>query len=88
MPFYMGNEAPVSEAKLEKFAYWHPELGFSVLDVNKMPQAIIKEANITQMPTIQIYKDKEKVAEIIGSDDSDRVIAALGKRVEELQLKH
>lgn len=77
----------MSEAKLEKFAYWHPELGFSVLDVNKMPQAIIKKANITLMPTIQIYKNKEKVAEIIGSDDSDRVIAALRKRVEELQLE-
>jgi thiol-disulfide isomerase/thioredoxin len=78
-------KAPALEAKLEKFAYWHPELVFSVLDVNKMPQAIVQKAGVTKMPTLQIYRNEEKVAEIIGSDDSDRVIAALRKTIEELQ---
>ena len=80
-----SNKNPRQEAKLEKFAYWHPELGFSILDVNTMPQAIVRRANVTQMPTLQIYRDGEIVGEIVGAEDSDRVIAALRKRVEELQ---
>jgi thiol-disulfide isomerase/thioredoxin len=73
------------KAKLEKFAHWHPDLVFSVLDVNTIPQAIVQTAGVTQMPTLQIYRNEEMVAEIIGSDDADRVIAALRKTVEELQ---
>ena len=80
-----SKKNPRREAKLEKFAYWHPELGFSILDVNTMPQAIVKRVNVTQMPTLQIYRDGEIVGEIVGADDSDRVVAALRKCVEELQ---
>jgi len=37
------------------------------------------------MPTLQVYKDGEKVAEIVGSEESDQVIVALRKTLEELQ---
>lgn len=56
-----------------------------MLDVNKMPGEVIKKVKVTQMPTIQIYRGGEMVTEIIGAEESEKVIATLGLRLEEMQ---
>ncbi|XP_072952947.1 thioredoxin-like 3-1, chloroplastic isoform X1 [Typha angustifolia] len=53
--------------KLEKLAAeYHPRIKFYFIDVNKVSQALVKRGNISKMPTIQIWKDGEWKAEVIG----------------------
>lgn len=53
--------------KLEKLAAeYHPRIKFYVVDVNKVPQSLVKRGNISKMPTIQLWKDGEWKAEVIG----------------------
>ncbi|CAL9133443.1 unnamed protein product [Musa textilis] len=53
--------------KLEKLAAeYHPRVKFYFVDVNKVPQALVKWGNISKMPTIQLWKDGEWKAEVIG----------------------
>jgi thiol-disulfide isomerase/thioredoxin len=55
--------------KLEKLAAeFHPHIQFYCIDVNAVPSALVKRAGVTKMPTIQLWKDKEKHAEVIGGD--------------------
>ncbi|EMS48370.1 Thioredoxin-like 3-1, chloroplastic [Triticum urartu] len=39
---------------------------FYFVDVNKVPQAVVKRGNISKMPTIQLWKDGEWKEEVIG----------------------
>ncbi|RVW30796.1 Thioredoxin-like 3-1, chloroplastic [Vitis vinifera] len=39
---------------------------FYSVDVNNVSQALVKRGNITKMPTIQLWKDGEMKAEVIG----------------------
>ncbi|CAL4967251.1 unnamed protein product [Urochloa decumbens] len=52
--------------RLEKIAGEYPGVRFYFVDVNKVPQAVVKRGNITKMPTIQLWKDGEWKAEVIG----------------------
>ncbi|KAK3155419.1 hypothetical protein QOZ80_2BG0203090 [Eleusine coracana subsp. coracana] len=52
--------------RLEKIAGEYPGVRFYFVDVNKVPQAVVKRGNITKMPTIQLWKDGEWVEEVIG----------------------
>ncbi|KAL6273143.1 hypothetical protein ACE6H2_023835 [Prunus campanulata] len=53
--------------KLEKLAAeYDTKIKFYYVDVNKVPQALVKRGNISKMPTIQIWKDGEFKAEVIG----------------------
>ncbi|WOK96134.1 hypothetical protein Cni_G04841 [Canna indica] len=53
--------------KLEKLAAeYYPRVRFFLVDVNKVPQVLVKRGNITKMPTIQLWKDKEWKDEVIG----------------------
>ncbi|KAL6635209.1 hypothetical protein ACP70R_027880 [Stipagrostis hirtigluma subsp. patula] len=52
--------------RLEKIAGEYPGVRFYFVDVNKVPQAVVKRGNITKMPTIQFWKDGEWKAEVIG----------------------
>ncbi|KAI7998564.1 thioredoxin-like 3-1, chloroplastic [Camellia sinensis] len=53
--------------KLEKMAAeYDTKLKFYCVDVNKVPQALVKRGNISKMPTIQLWKDGEMKAEVIG----------------------
>ncbi|CAM6040354.1 unnamed protein product [Sphagnum compactum] len=55
--------------KLEKLAAeFHPHIQFYCVDVNAVSSALVKRAGVTKMPTIQLWKDKEKHAEVIGGD--------------------
>jgi thioredoxin 1 len=74
------------KAKLEKFSVFFPSLTFSVLDVNAMPGEVIKDVDVTQMPTIQIYRNREMLKEIIGADESDAVVGKLRNYLEEIGI--
>jgi thiol-disulfide isomerase/thioredoxin len=53
--------------KLEKLAAeYDTKIKFYCVDVNKVPQALVKRGNISKMPTIQLWKDGEMKAEVIG----------------------
>ncbi|XP_044954147.1 thioredoxin-like 3-1, chloroplastic isoform X1 [Hordeum vulgare subsp. vulgare] len=52
--------------KLEKIAGEFPGVRFYFVDVNKVPQAVVKRGNISKMPTIQLWKDGEWKEEVIG----------------------
>ncbi|XP_052176023.1 thioredoxin-like 3-1, chloroplastic [Diospyros lotus] len=53
--------------KLEKLAAeFDPKMKFYCVDVNKVPQALVKRGNISKMPTIQLWKDGEMKEEVIG----------------------
>ncbi|XP_073109894.1 thioredoxin-like 3-1, chloroplastic [Elaeis guineensis] len=53
--------------KLEKVAAeYHPRVKFYYVDVNKVSQDLVKRGNISKMPTIQLWKDGELKAEVIG----------------------
>ncbi|KQK01673.1 thioredoxin-like 3-1, chloroplastic [Brachypodium distachyon] len=52
--------------KLEKIAGEYPGVRFYFVDVNKVPQAVVKRGNISKMPTIQLWKDGEWKEEVIG----------------------
>ncbi|KAM0878589.1 hypothetical protein ACQ4PT_034767 [Festuca glaucescens] len=54
--------------KLEKIAGEYPGVRFYFVDVNKVPQALVKRGNISKMPTIQLWKDGEWKEEVIGGD--------------------
>ncbi|KAK1620354.1 hypothetical protein QYE76_025871 [Lolium multiflorum] len=54
--------------KLEKIAGEYPGVRFYFVDVNKVPQVLVKRGNISKMPTIQLWKDGEWKEEVIGGD--------------------
>ncbi|KAL5545442.1 hypothetical protein UlMin_005129 [Ulmus minor] len=61
--------------KLEKLAAeYDTKLKFYFVDVNKVPQSLVKRGNISKMPTIQIWKDGEMKAEVIGGHKAWLVI--------------
>ncbi|KAL0927130.1 hypothetical protein M5K25_001289 [Dendrobium thyrsiflorum] len=69
--------------KLEKLAAeFHPRIKFYFVDVNKVPQALIKRGNVSKMPTIQLWKDGEWKAEIIGGHKAWLVIEEVREMIQ------
>lgn len=61
--------------KLEKLAAeYHPDVKFYVVDVNIVPATLVTRAGVTKMPTIQLWKNKEKAGEIVGGDQGSLVM--------------
>ncbi|PTQ37266.1 hypothetical protein MARPO_0058s0054 [Marchantia polymorpha] len=61
--------------KLEKLAAsYHPSIRFYYVDVNNVPQALVKRAAVTDMPTIQIWRDGAHQAQVIGGQQAAIVI--------------
>ncbi|AED91050.1 Thioredoxin domain [Arabidopsis thaliana x Arabidopsis arenosa] len=53
--------------KLEKLAAeYNNRAKFYYVDVNKVPQTLVKRGNISKMPTIQLWKEDEMKEEVIG----------------------
>ncbi|KAL1196907.1 Thioredoxin-like 3-1 [Cardamine amara subsp. amara] len=53
--------------KLEKLAAeYNNKAKFYYVDVNKVPQTLVKRGNISKMPTIQLWKEDEMKEEVIG----------------------
>ncbi|KAA8516976.1 hypothetical protein F0562_017206 [Nyssa sinensis] len=61
--------------KLEKLAAeYDTKIKFYYVDVNSVPQALVKRGNVSKMPTIQLWKDGEMKAEVIGGHKAWLVI--------------
>ncbi|WJX17437.1 Thioredoxin-like 3-2, chloroplastic [Trifolium repens] len=69
--------------KLEKLAVdYYPRLLFYSVDVNAVSHKLIACAGVTKMPTIQLWKDNKKQAEVIGGNKSHFVINEVQEMIE------
>ncbi|XP_019440811.1 PREDICTED: thioredoxin-like 3-1, chloroplastic [Lupinus angustifolius] len=69
--------------KLEKLAAeFDTKVKFYYVDVNKVPQTLVKRGNISKMPTIQIWKDGEMKAEVIGGHKGWLVIEEVREMIQ------
>ncbi|KAK2454210.1 WCRKC thioredoxin [Trifolium repens] len=69
--------------KLEKLAVdYYPRLQFYSVDVNAVSHKLIARAGVTKMPTIQLWKDSKKQAEVIGGNKSYFVINEVQEMIE------
>ena len=75
------------KGKLEKYASRHDPnaVKFCVVDVNAVPQAMIRKCGVTKMPTLQIYRGSEKVWELVAGEDGESVLHKLTFAIEEQQ---
>ncbi|KAI3412260.1 Thioredoxin domain-containing protein [Psidium guajava] len=61
--------------KLEKLAAeYESKIRFYRVDVNKVPQTLVKRGNVSKMPTLQLWKDGEMKEEVIGGHKAWLVI--------------
>ncbi|KAL6138192.1 hypothetical protein ACLB2K_063477 [Fragaria x ananassa] len=77
--------------KLEKLAAeYETKVKFYYVDVNKVPQTLVKRGNISfplfhcfqKMPTIQVWKDGEFKEEVIGGHKAWLVIDEVGEMIQ------
>jgi hypothetical protein len=47
---------------------------FYCVDVNDVPAILLKRAEVSKMPTIQLWRNKEKEGEVIGGDTAVHVM--------------
>ncbi|GAQ88630.1 hypothetical protein KFL_004460040 [Klebsormidium nitens] len=52
--------------KMEKLSAEFHDVRFYMVNVNEVPGALVKRGGIQKMPTIQLWKNKERVGEVIG----------------------
>ncbi|KAF7081412.1 hypothetical protein CFC21_085358 [Triticum aestivum] len=70
--------------KLEKLAAeYYPRIRFYCVDVNAVPQKLVNRAGVTKMPSIQMWSDSRKQAEVIGGHESWMVIEDVRRMVEQ-----
>ncbi|XP_028086074.1 thioredoxin-like 3-2, chloroplastic isoform X2 [Camellia sinensis] len=69
--------------KLEKLAAdYYPRTRFYCLDVNNVPHKLVVRAGVTKMPTIQLWKDGKKQAEVIGGHKAYLVVNEVQEMIE------
>ncbi|BAT96213.1 Thioredoxin-like 3-2 [Vigna angularis] len=69
--------------KLEKLAAdYYPRLQFYSVDVNTVSHKLVARAGVTKMPTIQLWKDSKKQAEVIGGHKAHIVISEIQEMIE------
>ncbi|KAL1295177.1 hypothetical protein AAHE18_19G193100 [Arachis hypogaea] len=69
--------------KLEKLAAeYYPRLCFYTVDVNTVSHKLVARAGVTKMPTIQLWKDGKKQAEVIGGHNAYWVIGDVQEMIE------
>ncbi|KAG5043425.1 hypothetical protein AAZX31_03G128100 [Glycine max] len=69
--------------KLEKLApEYQDKVKFYFVDVNKVPQTLVKRGNISKMPTIQLWKDGEMKEEVIGGHKAWLVIEEVKEMIQ------
>ncbi|XP_030928084.1 thioredoxin-like 3-1, chloroplastic isoform X3 [Quercus lobata] len=72
--------------KLEKLAAeLDTKAKFYWVDVNKVPQTLVKRGNISKMPTIQLWKDGEMKAEVIGGHKAWLVVDEVREMIQKFQ---
>ncbi|KAI3997350.1 hypothetical protein MKX01_003153 [Papaver californicum] len=69
--------------KVEKMAAdYYPRVGFFCIDVNTVPYKLVNRAGVTKMPTIQLWKDSKKQAEVIGGHKAYLVVNEVREMIE------
>ncbi|KAI3896730.1 hypothetical protein MKW98_009583 [Papaver atlanticum] len=69
--------------KIEKMAAdYYPRVGFFCIDVNTVPYKLVNRAGVTKMPTIQLWKDGKKQAEVIGGHKAYLVVNEVREMIE------
>ncbi|XP_057788793.1 thioredoxin-like 3-2, chloroplastic [Salvia miltiorrhiza] len=69
--------------KLEKLAAdYYPRIRFYSVDVNSVPHKLVVRAEVTKMPTIQLWRDGKKQAEVIGSHKAYLVVNEVREIIE------
>ncbi|CAL0321294.1 unnamed protein product [Lupinus luteus] len=69
--------------KLEKLAAeYYPRLQFYSVDVNAVSHKLVVHAGVTKMPTIQLWKDGKKQAEVIGGRKAHWIISEVKEMIE------
>ncbi|XP_058724047.1 thioredoxin-like 3-2, chloroplastic [Vicia villosa] len=69
--------------KLEKLAVdYYPRLQFYSVDVNAVSHKLVAHAGVTKMPTIQLWKDSKKQAEVVGGNKAYLVINEVREMIE------
>ncbi|XP_007009915.2 PREDICTED: thioredoxin-like 3-2, chloroplastic [Theobroma cacao] len=69
--------------KLEKLAAeYYPRLRFYRVDVNTVPHNLVARAGVTKMPTIQLWRDSKKQAEVIGGHKAYLVVNEVREMIE------
>ncbi|KAL1201475.1 Thioredoxin-like 3-2 [Cardamine amara subsp. amara] len=69
--------------KLEKLAAeFYPRLRFYHVDVNSVPYRLVSRAGVTKMPTIQLWRDGQKQAEVIGGHKAHLVVNEVREMIE------
>ncbi|KAL7109358.1 hypothetical protein ACP275_06G170800 [Erythranthe tilingii] len=69
--------------KLEKLAAdYYPRIRFYAIDVNNVPHKLVVRAGVTKMPTIQLWKDGNKQAEVIGGHKAYLVVSEIRDMIE------
>lgn len=72
--------------KLEKLAAeYHPDVKFYFVDVNTVPATLVSRAGVTKMPTIQLWKNKEKKSELIAGDQAWLVMEKIREMLSDKQ---
>lgn len=70
--------------KLEKLAAeCYPRIRFYCVDVNAVPQKLVNRAGVTKMPSIQLWSDSQKQAEVIGGHKSWLVIDDVRRMIDQ-----
>ncbi|KVI06794.1 thioredoxin-like 3-2, chloroplastic [Cynara cardunculus var. scolymus] len=69
--------------KLEKLAAdYHPRVRFYCIDVNNVPYKLVVRAGVTKMPTVQVWKNSKKQAEVIGGHKAYLVVNEVREMIE------
>ncbi|WMV53404.1 hypothetical protein MTR67_046789 [Solanum verrucosum] len=69
--------------KLEKLAAdYFPRTRFYSVDVNNVPHKLVVRAGVTKMPTIQLWRDGKKQAEVIGGHKAYVVVSEVRDMIE------
>ncbi|XP_011084309.1 thioredoxin-like 3-2, chloroplastic isoform X1 [Sesamum indicum] len=69
--------------KLEKLAAdYYPRIRFYSVDVNNVPHKLVVRAGVTKMPTIQLWRDGKKQAEVIGGHKAYLVVNDVREMIE------
>ncbi|ESQ40334.1 hypothetical protein EUTSA_v10014762mg [Eutrema salsugineum] len=69
--------------KLEKLAAeFYPRLRFYHVDVNSVPYKLVSRAGVTKMPSIQLWRENRKQAEVIGGHKAHFVVNEVREMIE------
>ncbi|XP_016552119.2 thioredoxin-like 3-2, chloroplastic isoform X1 [Capsicum annuum] len=69
--------------KLEKLAAdYFPRTRFYSVDVNNVPHKLVVRAGVTKMPTVQLWRDGKKQAEVIGGNKAYLVVSEVRDMIE------